>query len=101
MKQHWPYYLTTVLVSIIALGGASQYLMMSENVVVAFSNEMTGELNAIGFPSWLIVPMGILKVLGVATLWVPLIPKWLREWAYSGFFFNFLLAIGAHVFSTQ
>lgn len=99
MIQHWPYYLTTVLVSLMALGGASQYLMMSERIVVAFSSEMSGGHNAIGFPGWLILPMGILKVLGVVALWVPVIPKWLREWAYAGFFFNFLLAIGAHVFN--
>ena len=99
MKQHWPYYLTTILVSLMVLGGASQYLMMSERIVVAFSNEMSGGHNAIGFPSWLIIPMGILKVAGVVALWVPQVPNWLREWAYAGFFFNFLLAIGAHVFN--
>ena len=99
MKKYLPYYITTGLVSILSLGGAFQYFTMNERVVAAFSYEMTGELNALGFPAWLIYPMATLKLLGVIALWLPPIPKWLREWAYAGFFFNFLLAIGAHVFN--
>ncbi|MEO0336805.1 MAG: DoxX family protein [Pseudomonadota bacterium] len=99
MMKFKGYYITTGLVSLMALGGALQYLTMQERIVVAFSNEMTGGLNAIGFPAWLIIPMGIMKILGVIALWAPMIPKWLREWAYAGLFFNFLLAIGAHVFN--
>ena len=99
MKKHLPYYITTGLVALMTLGGASQYLTMQERIVVAFSNEMTNGLNAIGFPAWLIIPMGILKIFGVIALWAPMIPKWVREWAYAGLFFNFVLAIGAHVFN--
>ena len=97
--KNLPYYITTILVSLMTIGGATQYLMMEERIVVAFSNEMTGGHNALGFPSWLIIPMGILKVAGVLALWLPMIPKLLREWAYAGLFFNFLLAIGAHLFN--
>ena len=99
MKKHLPYYITTILISLMTIGGALQYLTMSERIVAAFSYEMAGEFNALGFPAWLIIPMGILKIMGVVAIWLPVIPKWLREWAYAGLFFNFLLAIGAHVFN--
>lgn len=92
------YYATTALISVAILGGASQYLSGNEQMVAAFSFEMTGEYNAIGFPAWLIYPMGIAKVLGIAALWIR-VPRWLREWAYAGLFFNLLLAIGAHAFN--
>lgn len=92
------YYITTGLISAAILGGASQYLTMSDEIVAAFSFEMNGELNAIGFPAWLIYPMAIAKILGIAALWAP-VPRWIREWAYAGLFFNLLLAVGAHAFN--
>ncbi len=99
MRKHWPYYLTTGLVTLIALGGASQYLTMNDRIVAAFSYEMTGEHNAIGFPAWLIIPMGISKVMGAIALWAPFVPKWLREWAYAGFFLT-LCSHSEHTLST-
>jgi drug/metabolite transporter superfamily protein YnfA len=98
MKKHLAYYISTGLLSLMMLGSVFMYLTMQPQVVHSFSSQLVEGYNALGFPSWLIVPMGILKLLGVIALWAP-IPKWLREWAYGGFFFNFLLAIGAHVFN--
>lgn len=92
------YYATTGLISLGILGGAMQYLTMNERIVAAFSYEMDGEFNAIGFPAWLIYPMAIAKILGIAALWAP-VPRWIREWAYAGLFFNLLLAVGAHAFN--
>ncbi|MEM6911416.1 MAG: DoxX family protein [Verrucomicrobiota bacterium] len=93
------YYLSTGLVTLFMVGGGLTYLAGSERIEAAFSFEMQGDYNAIGFPGWLILPMGIMKVAGALALWLPFVPKWIREWAYAGMFFNLLLAIGAHVFN--
>lgn len=92
------FYFSTISVSINLLIGSYLYLTLHPRIVNAFSNTMVEGFNAIRFPSWLITPMGIAKFLGVVALWAP-IPKWLREWAYAGIFFNLTLAIGAHVFN--
>ncbi|CAM2064409.1 DoxX family protein [Sulfidibacter corallicola] len=98
MKNKIAYYFSTGAFSLMALGGSFMYLSMSDVVVHSFSSELVDGFNALGFPAWLIIPMGIAKLLGVVALWAPL-PKLIREWAYAGFFFNSLLAIGAHVFN--
>ncbi|MEM7792684.1 MAG: DoxX family protein [Verrucomicrobiota bacterium] len=93
------YYISTGILTFFLVSGALVYLAGTERILVAFSNEMSNGHNAIGFPGWLIVPMAIMKLCGAVALWVPIVPKWLREWAYAGIFFNLLLAIGAHVFN--
>lgn len=92
------YFLSTGVVTLTLLIGAFLYLSHQPRIVHAFSNVMIDGDNAIGFPAWLINPMGIAKLLGAITLWAP-VSKWLREWAYAGAFFNFLLAVGAHVYN--
>lgn len=93
------YFTSTGILTFFLVSGGLVYLSGSERILVAFSNEMTNEHNAIGFPAWLITPMAILKLSGAVALWLPIVPKWLREWAYAGIFFNLLFAIGAHVFN--
>lgn len=83
------FYLTTGLISLFYLQGVYLYLSGHENIINA--------LNTLGFPLWLIPSLGVAKFLGVVALWLPIIPKWLREWAYAGIFFNALLAFGAHI----
>jgi len=83
------YYLSTGIVSFILSFGAFNYLANHEMIQGAFTS--------LGFPLWLIYPMAISKILGVLALWITVIPKWLREWAYAGIFFNCLLAFGAHM----
>ena len=99
MKKHLPYYLSTGLLSLMMLGNVYMYLSFHPLVVHGFSNTLVEGYNAFGFPAWLILPMGVAKLLGVIAFWAPQVPRWLREWAYAGFFFNFLLAFGAHAFN--
>lgn len=82
------YYGSTGLLSIFVLMGAGNYLFNTEMVVGMFAS--------LGFPSYLVYPMAIAKILAVITLWLPKLEK-LKEWAYAGFFFNFLLAKIAHL----
>ena len=88
-KSHlWIYRISTGLISVMLVMGASRYILSNEEVQAAFVS--------LGFPVYLIYPMAIAKFLGVAALWVKG-PTWLRDWAYAGIFFNLLLAASAHM----
>lgn len=55
------------------------------------------EFTGLGFPTWLIYPLGIAKIAGtIGVLQERSIV--LRVWAYAGLTFNTLLAFGAHWF---
>lgn len=61
-----------------------------------FNHEMIlGFFESFGYPTYVIYPLAVAKILGIAVI---LINKWkaLKEWAYAGFFFNFVLAFFAH-----
>ena len=51
-----------------------------DDIVVAFTS--------FGYPTYLIYPYGIIKLVGIVVLWLPGLNS-LKEWAYSGFFFAF------------
>ena len=84
----WILYIAKVLVSLLFLASASMYLFKYQDVSTIFSH--------LGFPIWVIYPLATAKILGVLAIWIPLPIKTLREWAYAGFFFDALLAMGAH-----
>jgi hypothetical protein len=61
-----------------------------------FNHEaVVGMFDTFGYPSYIIYPYAIAKLLGVFALWNPNF-KALKEWAYAGFFFAFVLAFFAH-----
>ncbi|MCG1037001.1 DoxX family protein [Polaribacter sargassicola] len=81
------YYLSTGLLSIIMLFSAGMYL---------FNNEMvSGFFIDLGYPTYIIYPLAIAKILGLIAIWF-IKSKSLKEWAYAGFFFDFVLAFAAH-----
>lgn len=55
-----------------------------------------GAFETMGYPSYLVYPLAIAKILGLIALWYPKF-KTIKEWAYAGFFFNVVLAFFAHV----
>jgi len=57
---------------------------------------MTLTFKVLGFPTFLIYPMAIAKILGVVAVASRLSP-FLKNLAYAGFFFNVLLAFAAHI----
>jgi hypothetical protein len=62
----------------------------------AFKNkEILKVFTSFGYPIYIIYPLAFLKTLGVTVLWFSKI-KWLKEWAYAGLFFNFVLTFFAH-----
>ncbi|MGJ8683935.1 MAG: DoxX family protein [Nonlabens sp.] len=82
------YWVATGLLCALMLWSASMYLMQYETV--------TGFFETFGFPTWIIYPLAFLKIAGVAMiLWRG--NRWLTEWAYAGFFFDMILALGAHL----
>lgn len=81
------YYIATGLLSLLLLFSAGMYFFNHDSVVEMFT--------AFGYPSYIIYPYGFAKVLAVLALWVPNLKK-LKEWAYAGLFFAFILAFFAH-----
>ena len=83
------YWGSTGLVSALMLFSASMYLFNYEEIEKAFIG--------LGFPIIIIYPLAIAKILGVFAITSRKVDV-LTEWAYAGFFFNLLLAAGAHYF---
>ena len=82
---HW---VATGLLSAMMLGSGGGYLFKTQEVIEVFAT--------LGFPSFVVIPLGIAKIVGVLVIltkkW-----KWLTEWAYAGFNFNFFLAFFSHM----
>ena len=51
---------------------------------------------ALGYPTYIIYPLTIAKLLGLIAIWSNK-SKTLKEWAYAGFFFDFILAMVAEI----
>ena len=58
--------------------------------------EVAGMFTNFGYPTYIIYPYAIAKLLGLVALWF-LGNKVIKEWAYAGFFFAFILAFFAHI----
>ncbi|WP_159023512.1 DoxX family protein [Formosa sp. L2A11] len=86
------FYVATGLLTLILLFSVSMYL---------FKHDMVSQMFiGLGYPAYIIYPYAIAKLLGVFALWNPKF-KVLKEWAYSGFFFAFVLAFFAHIMSND
>lgn len=82
------YYVSTGLLTILLLFSAGMYFFNHDEIAGVFTN--------LGYPSYIIYPYGIAKILGLIAIWL-VNSKTLKEWAYAGFFFAFVLAFFAHV----
>ncbi len=82
------FYLATGLLTLLMLFSVSMYFFKHDDVVGAFTS--------FGYPSYIIYPYAVAKLLGLFAIWNPNF-KVLKEWAYAGFFFAFILAFFAHV----
>lgn len=85
--------ITTGLLALMYLGGGSRYFLEFQ--------EMSDIFNTLQFPRWLHPLLGVTKFMAVISLLsilfnVSAVPKWLKEWAYAGIFFNGTLALIAH-----
>lgn len=66
-----------------------------------FNHEMFSKrFVSLGYPNYLIYPLTITKILGLVAIWSNK-SKTLKEWAYAGFCFVFILAFVAETHSEQ
>ena len=82
------YWIATGLLSALMLGSAGAYLLKTADVGEIFLR--------LGFPAFIVVPLAVAKILGVLAITLRR-SSTLAEWVYAGFFFDFLLALGAHL----
>ncbi|BDD05560.1 DoxX family protein [Aureibacter tunicatorum] len=80
--------ISTALLTMLMLLSAGMYLFNYEMVSETYIN--------IGFPTFIIYPLAIAKILGLVAIWTNK-SKTLKEWAYAGFAYDLILAVGAHV----
>jgi len=86
-KWNWLYWLTTGLLSLFMIFSAYMYV---------FSVQMIAAFEYLLLPDYFRLELAVAKVLGAFVLVLPF-PRWLKEWAYAGFFITFVSAIVAHL----
>ena len=82
------YWIATALLSLLVLFSAGMYFFNHTEIANVFTS--------LGFPTYIIYPLATLKILGLIVI-LGNIGGNLKEWAYAGFFFNFVLAFFAHL----
>lgn len=84
------YWIFTGLLCLIVLGAAGMYLV---------NHQMVAELfHRLGYPMYLVYPLAIAKILAVIAILTKK-SKLLKDWAYAGLCYDFLLAATAHTMS--
>ena len=76
------YYAATGLLTLLMLFSVSMYIFKHDEMEIAFTN--------FGYPTYIIYPYAIAKLLGLIALWLPGF-KMLKEWAYSDFSLHLFL----------
>jgi hypothetical protein len=84
MKNKKLYTILKVIFSFFMLFSAMGELTLNETVVHS--------IKIIQMPVYLLYLLGVLKISGVIALWFSPF-KWIKEWAYAGFTFDFIGAI--------
>ena len=80
----------------VATGLLSAMVGMSGITYFAMNDMVTETFSKLGFPTYIVYPLAIAKLLGITAILTKK-SDFLKEWAYAGFFFNFLLAFSAHI----
>ncbi len=82
------YWIATGLLCALALMSAGMYFFNYEMVSATFTK--------LGFPTYIIYPLAVAKILGVIAILTKQ-SRFPKEWAYAGFFYDFVLAFSAHL----
>jgi len=82
------YWVSTGIISLLLVMSAGMYIFNNAEVGLTFSN--------LGYPAYIIYPLALAKLLALIAIWTNK-SKALKEWAYAGLFFDFILAFFAHV----
>ena len=86
--QKIAYYIATVVLTGIMIYSVQMYLRNPEMIA--------GYFESVQYPRYLVYPLATAKILGLLAIWGNF-SKWLKEWAYAGFFFDVTLAFTAHI----
>ncbi|MFB9052349.1 DoxX family protein [Formosa undariae] len=81
------FYVSTGLLTLILLFSVNMYFFKHEAVAQMFTG--------FGYPTYIIYPYAVVKLLGLIAIWNSKFTT-IKEWAYAGFFFAFILAFFAH-----
>ena len=87
-KNKLIYTVTTSILALLYLGGGARYFIEYDIISDIFAD--------LGYPRYLQPYMGASKLMATAILLAP-VPKWLKEFTYSGIFINASLAFLAHM----
>ncbi len=82
------YWVVTGLLCALILMSAGMYFFNYAHV--------NAEFKKLGYPIYIIYPLAVAKILAAVAILTKMSVK-LKEWAYVGLFFNFLLAGTAHI----
>lgn len=82
------YWIATSLMSVLFFAGGLMYIFNYPRAHAFFMN--------LGFPTWLIYPLAILKISGVVAI-LSRRSLFLKELAYAGFLYDAVLALAAHL----
>ena len=87
-RERLLFWIFTGLLAALMVGSAARALLDYPWARASFEH--------LGYPTYIIVPLEIAKLLGVAAVLSNLSP-FLKNLAYAGFFYHLLLALSAHV----
>jgi len=81
------YWIATAALCAIMLYSAQLYFFNTDMIKGFFEH--------FNYPTYIVIPLAIAKILGVIAILTNKI-RWIKEWAYAGFFFDLVLASLAH-----
>lgn len=77
--------------------GLLSLMMLASAGMFLFNNAQVSELFvALGYPVYLVIPLAVLKILGITAILTKQL-KVLKNLAYAGFMYDFMLAASAHI----
>ena len=90
----WIYWGATVWLTLELAVGGTMDLVRGRSIVFA-GDPVDVVVSSLGYPVYVLLFLGILKLLGAAVIAAPGLRR-LKEWAYAGSFFQIALAAGSH-----
>ncbi len=84
------YWITTIALCAIMLYSAQMYFFKTEMI--------QGFFKSFNYPTYIVIPLAVAKIFGIVAILTNKI-KWIKEWAYAGFFFDLILATLAHYYA--
>jgi hypothetical protein len=86
-EKHTAYWITTGILVFCMTGGIFEMVGAQATV---------DGIQKLGYPAYIIPVLGLAKVLAIAAILWPGLPR-LKEWAYAGLFFNMMGALASHL----